>query len=283
MKRYIKYFFAAAVNLLCVSAVSALNPGWQLNVKAQGGGSLTLPSISDSDLQKLSANRLSGLLGYGVGGEAQVGYIWDTASAFNLSSDNVFSGIGVSVGIGIAQGYAGQLAGSYVMLGDTAEQVDVYMNIYYSPVVSFTVSGKTYFFDNRFMAGLSVGMKMIADTSPQYEMYSTNPNAVPSEVGTIVVDNDMMRTMNPFMTTIKLELEYNVPIISNVGLIIGGYGAFNIYSPKYITMPQTVINMLQGYQDQQLLPVFDPKTTPMTSYFINSLDFGITLGVAVEL
>ncbi len=279
----IRIRLAALALLVCAAGVHALDAGWQLNVKGQGGGSLTVPSISAGDRNKLSANKLNGMLGYGFGGEVSVGYVWDSADAFCLGKDNVFSGIGLFGGIGISQGYAGQIAGSHVLVGGEERQVDVYMNIYYAPVVSFAVAGRTYFFDNRFMAGLSVGMKMIADPTPQYEMYSTDANAVPSEVGTILVDNDMMRSMNPFMATIKLELEYNVPIISNVGLILGGYGAFNIYSPGYITMPQTMINMMQGYQESQGMTVFNPKTTKLSSYFINSFDFGVTLGIAVGL
>lgn len=269
----IRIRLAALALLVCAAGVHALDAGWQLNVKGQGGGSLTVPSISASDLDKLSANKLNGMLGYGFGGEVSVGYVWDSADAFGLGKDNVFSGIGLFGGIGISQGYAGQISGTEL----EGEQIDVYVNIYYAPVVSFAVAGRTYFFDNRFMAGLSVGMKMIADTAPQYEMYSGS-DAIDPEVGTILVDNDMMRSMNPFMATIKLELEYNVPIISNVGLILGGYGAFNIYSPGYITMPQSLATQLAIQR-----PDFDPKTTKLSSYFINSFEFGVTLGAAIEL
>ncbi len=269
----IRIRLAALALLVCAAGVHALDAGWQLNVKGQGGGSLTVPSISAGDLNKLSANKLNGMLGYGFGGEVSVGYVWDSADAFGLGKDNVFSGIGLFGGIGISQGYAGQISGTDLL---EDKPVNVYVNIYYAPVVSFAVAGRTYFFDNRFMAGLSVGMKMIADTAPQYEMYSDS-DVIDPEVGTILVDDDMMRTMNPFMATIKLELEYNVPIISNVGLILGGYGAFNIYSPGYITMPQSLSEKLATVSD------FDPKTTKLSSYFINSFEFGVTLGAAIEL
>lgn len=267
----------------CVAPLAALGSGWQLNLRGCAGGSLTLPSISQSDLNELSANSLSGLLGYGYGGEVLAGYVWDTADVFGLAETHVFSGIGVFGGIGIAQGYAGQIAGANVQVGSSEEQVDVYMNIYYSPVVSFSVAGRAYFFDNRLAAGVSLGMSIITDTSPQYEMYSSNADAIPAEVGTILVDGDMMRTMNPVMGSIKLEIEYNAPVISTLSLVLGGYGAFNIYSPRYITMPQTLVSALQEYQDWKGVAVFNPKTTPLSSYFINSFDFGVTIGLALEL
>ncbi|MCI6663066.1 MAG: hypothetical protein MSL09_02465, partial [Spirochaetia bacterium] len=64
--------------LLVLGNASAFEQGWVLNMKANVGGSLTVPSISDSDLAYLGANKMEGTLGFVPGGKAEVGYIFDS-------------------------------------------------------------------------------------------------------------------------------------------------------------------------------------------------------------
>lgn len=277
-----KYFKAVALLLLCATAtLSAFESGWVLNMNGNVGGSLTIPSISDSDLSKMGANKMEGMLGYIGGGAVQVGYLFDSPTYFKLPQGHWFSGVGAFGYVGVGQGYAGQISGSFVDpdkkpgSGDE-KQIDVYVNVHYTPVISLGATGKAYFLDNRLAVGLSCGMKIIADTSPEYEIYSTDSETIPPEVGTIIVDEWMMKNMNPFMASFDLLVEYNVPILPTLELILGGYGQFNVFKPKYLTMPDSVMNMAVTNFG------FDPRSE-VGSYFINSFDFGLTLGLGLKL
>lgn len=273
----VKRLGAAVAAVLCMAAsASAFESGWVLNMKAEIGGSLTIPSISKADLAYLGANKMEGTLGQVVGGKAEVGFIFDSPTYFNLSKDHAFSGVGAFGHIGVGQGFAGQISGS--MVDD--KQVNVYMNIHYMPVISLGATGKAYFFDNRLAVGLSLGMKMIADTTPSYEQYD-DQDALGSEVGTIIVDEWMMKNMNPFMASFGLLVEYNVPILPTMELILGGYTQFNIFKPKYITMPPKLqTSAIQNAEkDGRTLDL----RKPIKSYYINSLDFGLSIGLGFKL
>ena len=260
----------------------AFDNGWVLNMKANVGGSLTIPSISDADLAYLGANKMEGTMGFVAGGKAEVGYIFDSPTYFNLPQDHFFSGVGAFGYIGVGEGFAGQISGTEV----AGEQVNVYMNIHYTPVISLGATGKAYFFNNRLAVGLSAGMKMIADTTPEYEQYD-DKDALGAEVGTIIVDEWMMKNMNPFMGSFELLVEYNVPILPTMELILGGYTQFNIFKPKYITMPPKLqASALQDakkqYDDGKRSEPLDLRK-PIDSYFINSFDFGLTIALGFKL
>ena len=47
---------------------------------------------------------------------------------------------------------------------------------------------------------------------------------------------------------------------------------FNIYKPKYLTMPNSLLTVLQGVSG------FTPET-PLSSFYLNSIDFGLSLGL----
>ena len=271
MKQYKNIAVVLVTLLLILGNASAFEQGWVLNMKGNVGGSLTIPSISDADLAKMGANKMAGMVGFVGGGKAEVGYIFDAPTYFNLS-DHAFSGVGAFGYVGVGQGYAGQISGSLV----DDKQIDVFVNVFYTPVISLGATGKAYFFNNRLAVGLSLGMKMIADTSPEYEIYSTEPDTIQPEVGTIIVDEWMMKNMNPFMASFELLAEYSVPILPTTELILGGYAQFNIFKPKYLTMPDSVMDMaITNFN-------FDPKA-PVNSYFINSFDFGLTFALGFKL
>lgn len=276
MKSTVKKYVVIAVLLCAVIPVFAFEEGWVLNMRADIGGSFTTPSISESDLSKLGANKMEGMVGFIGGGRAEVGYIFDTAKHFKLPEDHWFSGIGAFGRVGVTQGYSGQISGSLVDVGGEQKQVDVFVNVFYTPVITMGAAGKAYFFDNKLAVGLSVGAEMIADTSPSYEIYSTDPETIGAEVGTIIVDEWMMTHMNPFMATFDVFAEYNVKILDTTELILGGYIGYNIYSPGYVTMPKKVLDMAITNFD------FDPHA-PLKSYFINSLDFGLTFALGFKL
>ena len=117
---------------------------------------------------------------------------------------------------------------------------------------------------------------MIADTSPEYLAYSDQNDILPPEIGEIIVTDFMIKNMNPVMFSIKFMIEYNQPINDRVEVILGAYTRFNVYSPKYITMPDSLLTLMNGVRPDFTLE------TPLKSYYINSLDFGITLGLAFK-
>ena len=254
-------------------SVSAFSDSWVMTINANVGGSYTLPSISASDSAQLLLQSIDGMLGFVAGGELEVGYIWSTSKAFGLREGHPFSGIGVFFDLGISQGYAGQVATTTV----NGETINAYVNIYYTPVISVGATGKAYFFNNRMAVGLSLGTKIICDTAPEYSLYSKVPDIIPEEVGTVIVSDWMMSNMNPFMFYIKPSIEYVVPILPTLQLNLGGYLAFSVYKPKYITMPDTLMAMLLLAN-----PDFD-MTAPLNSYYLNAFDFGIIVGLNFKL
>lgn len=275
MKSVIKRYFITAVLLcVCISVsypVFAFDGGWVLNMRADIGGSLTTPFISESDMQTFGANKMDGMVGFVGGGKAEVGYIFNTEKYLNLREGHWFSGIGAFGRIGVTQGYTGQVIGTVI----EEQQIDIFMNVFYTPVITMGAAGKAYFFDNRLAVGFSVGAEMIADTSPSYELYSTSDNIAP-EVGTIIVDEWMTTHMNSFVATFDIFAEYNVKILDTTELILGGYIGYNIYSPGCVTMPKTVLDIATlNFQ-------FDPHA-PLKSYFVNSLDFGLTFALGFKL
>lgn len=262
----------------CCIPAAAFSDAWVLNMKAEVGGSYTIPTISQSDLDLICAKSMTGMVGFVAGGSMEVGYIWDTSRIFNLKEGNPFSGLGLFFNIGVSQGYAGQICTAE----SKGEEINVYINVYYTPIISLGVTGKCYFFNDRFAVGLHLGTKIICDTAPTYELYSSDPNTIEQEVGTIIVDSQMMSTMNPFMFSIKPSFEYMVPLGRTVELNLGGFLAFNVYTPKYITLPSSIEGMLSAEQEAQGIK-FNAKEDPLKSYFINSFDFGIIMGMNFRL
>lgn len=271
MKSTVKKYVIIAVLLCAVIPVFAFEEGFIWGMKANFNGTATLPSINQRDLNTLGAAYVKGSVGYTMDGEAELGYLFGSERWFNHST-NIFSGVSVYGSIGIGNGFTGQVAGNTVG-GNT---VDVYVNINFAPVVSFGVGSKAYFLNNKLSLGLWLGSKLIADLSPSYLAYASDKGVLDSVVGEIIVDDFMIKNMNPFSFSTKLFFEYHQPINSNVEMTLSPYMRFNVYSPKYITMPQELMKLLQGAK-----PDFDPRT-PLNSYFLNSLDFGISMGLSFK-
>ena len=272
MKRIRVCGAALLIALASIAPAAAFTDSWVMTIKANAGGSYSLPSISEEDSSILMVDSMKGMLGFVAGGELEVGYVWSSSKAFGLREGHPFSGIGVFFDLGISQGYAGQIATSTY----DSVSVDAYVNLYYTPVISVGAAGKAYFFNNRMAVGLGLGAKIICDTTPQYEMYSTDSSVIAEEVGTIVVDDWMMTHMNPFMFYVRPTVEYIVPILPTVELNLGAYFAFTLYKPKYITMPETMLDLLQS------VSAFSTKE-PLNSYYMNALDFGIVAGLNFKL
>ena len=254
--------------------------GFIWGLRANFNGSATLPSISQEDLDKMGASFMKGSVGYTMDGEAELGYLFGVDRWFGgkKSEFSKFSGMSLYVSVGVGSGFSGMVSGG--TFGPTSAKM--FININYAPVVSFGIGSKLYLLESRLALGLQLGGKIIADTSPEYLAYSDVDSAINNieglniklpEMGEIIVTDFMMKNMNPVMFNIKLMLEYNQPINDRVEIILGIYGRFNIYKPKYLTMPNSLLTLLQAVS-----PSFTTET-PLPSFYLNSIDFGLSLGL----
>ena len=272
MKKNTIYTLMAIIFILNIKLYS-FEEGFIWGLKANVNGTATLPTISDEDLNKIGAAYMKGAVGYTVDGEAELGYLFGSKKWFNGMEADKLSGMSVFVSLGVGSGYAGQIAGN-TFEGNT---VNMYINVNYAPVISFGAGTKAYFYNSKLALGIHVGGKMIADLSPEYLAYADD-TTVPGlpDIGEIIVTDFMIKNMNPLMASLKLMLEYNQPVNENVEVTLGVFMRYNIYTPKYITMPESLLTLLQSVR-----PDFTVET-PLPSYYINSIDFGLSLGLSFK-
>ena len=271
--------FLVVMLFMITSILYSFEEGFIWGLRANFNGSLTLPSISQEDLNKMGASFVKGSVGYTMDGEAELGYLFGAERWFGKEKSDFskFSGMSLYVSIGVGTGFSGMVSGNTI----GGATVNVFMNVNYKPVISFGIGSKLYLLESRMAIGLQLGCKLIADTSPEYLAYSDSDSTFASltppvklpEMGELIVTDFMKKNMNPVMFSIKLMLEYNQPINDRVEVVLGIYTRFNIYKPKYITMPTSLLGVIQGIR-----PSFTAET-PMPTYYINSLDFGLTLGL----
>ena len=273
--------FLVVMLFMITSILYSFEEGFIWGLRANFNGSLTLPSISQEDLNKMGAAYMKGAVGYTMDGEAELGYLFGAERWFGKEKSDFskFSGISLYVSIGVGNGFTGLVAGNTI----NGINPNMFINVNYTPVISFGIGSKLYLLESRMAIGLQLGGKLIADTSPEYLAYSdsdstftnlTPPVTLP-EMGELIVTDFMKKNMNPVMFSMKLMLEYNQPINDRVEVVLGIYTRFNIYKPKYITMPDSLLEMIKKGAQK---PNFSVET-PMPTYYINSLDFGLTLGL----
>lgn len=271
--------FLVVMLFMITSILYSFEEGFIWGLRANFNGSLTLPSISQEDLNKMGAAYMKGAVGYTMDGEAELGYLFGAERWFGKEKSDFskFSGISLYVSIGVGNGFTGLVAGNTI----NGINPNMFINVNYTPVISFGIGSKLYLLESRMAIGLQLGGKLIADTSPEYLAYSDTDlsavftNITLPQVGEIIVTDFMKKNMNPVMFSIKLMLEYNQPINDRVEVVLGIYTRFNIYKPKYITMPDSLLEMIKKGANK---PNFSVET-PMPTYYINSLDFGLTLGL----
>ena len=271
--------FLVVMLFMTTSILYSFEEGFIWGLRANFNGSLTLPSISQEDLDKMGAAYMKGAVGYTMDGEAELGYLFGAERWFGKEKSDFskFSGMSLYVSIGVGNGFTGLVAGNTIK----GINPNIFINVNYTPVISFGIGSKLYLLESRMAIGLQLGGKVIADTSPEYLAYSDSDSTFASltppvklpEMGELIVTDFMKKNMNPVMFSIKLMLEYNQPINDRVEVVLGIYTRFNIYKPKYITMPTSLLGVIQGIR-----PSFTAET-PMPTYYINSLDFGLTLGL----
>lgn len=271
--------FLVVMLFMITSILYSFEEGFIWGLRANFNGSLTLPSISQEDLNKMGAASMKGAVGYTMDGEAELGYLFGAERWFGKEKSDFskFSGMSLYFSIGVGTGFSGMVSGNTI----GGATVNVFMNVNYKPVISFGIGSKLYLLESRMAIGLQLGCKVIADTSPEYLAYSDSDSTFASltpkvelpEMGELIVTDFMKKNMNPVMFSMKLMLEYNQPINDRVEVVLGIYTRFNIYKPKYITMPTSLLGVIKTIR-----PSFTAET-PMPTYYINSLDFGLTLGL----
>ena len=257
-----------------VFPLTALEGGPHLYLRADFGGTLSLPSISDDSLKQFNkdAVKMTGMLsGLLISGELEGGYIFDSNRFFGLRQGHPFSALGVFAYLGVGQGNTSQKVSAVV----SGKDFDTFMVVDFTPVIDFGLSAKAYLFKNRLALGAGLGGRMIADMSPDYLVYSTDPSIIETEVGQIIVTEEMMKKMNPFMFSMKGTVEYNISLIKTTDIILGWYTRFNIYQPRYLTAPKKLADMAAANGGD--------ITQPFPDYWLNSLDFGVNLGFAFKL
>ena len=253
---------------------AAFQGGPLLYLHAGFGGALSLPSISDESLKQFNKDAVkmtgmtSGLL---ISGEVEGGYVFDSNRFFGLSKGHPFSALGVFAYIGMGQGNTSQKVSAVV----SGKDFDTFMIVDFMPVIDFGLTARAYFFQNRLALGAAIGGRMIADMSPDYLVYSTDSGVIKTEVGQIIVSEDMMKKMNPFMFSIKSTIEYNISLIKTTDIVFGWYTRFNLYQPKYLTAPKTLADLAAANGGD--------ISQPFPDYWLNSLDFGVNLGFAFKL
>lgn len=245
----------------------AFQDGIVLTLRADFEVSLTTPEISKEELALLGgANKMDGMAGFVMAGEAELGYIFNAKEWMNIDN-KYFTGIGLHFNLGVGQGHSGQISG----MNEAGKQIDVFVNVYYTPVITFATSLRVYLFEGRMALGTSIGGKMIADPAPTFQMYNNAGLKELQGVGSMIITEWQMKNMNPFAFRNKFFIEYNQPIVEKMELGLGLFFAYNIYQPKYLTLPP---DLLEGAKGKG----FDPKRK-LNSFYLNSTEFGLSIGL----
>lgn len=236
---------------------------------------------------------MRGSLGYVTTGEADVTYIFDSIRYFHLQDNSIFGGLGWGFALGLGQGFSGQISGQYNEKLD--KRIDVFCRVHMTPVMAFTTGVRSYFLRNRLSLGFNTGIKMPLDPQPTYELYTNlTPEEVKelkkegmdfsSETGTLLITQEQMKKINPIGFTFKGSIEYNQPFLSNMEIVLGGFLAYTVYKPKYVTMPQKLIDVAKVGGRLKNPPVdVDIVNHPINSFYMNSLDFGVTVGLTFKV
>lgn len=286
----------AALTLLLVSAamqIYAFDSGFTLGLKAFFSGSYTDPHIGQADKDYLGAQFMRGMVGFVMSGDAELTYIFDAKRYFNYQTSNTFSGLGLSFNLGVGQGFSGQISGQYNELVN--KNIEVYCRVYMTPIVTFGTALKAMFFQNRFVLGFGLGGRMLSDPQPTYELYTNltdeeakmlhnngkGPDFYP-ETGTLYIPEAMMKKMNPFGLVLKTSLEYNQPVISRMDITIGAYMSYTIYKPGYVSLPKKIAKAAIENGKKNSISV-DFERDKIKSFYMNNVDFGISLGLLFKV
>ena len=273
--------------------IYAFDGGFTLGLKAVFSGSYTDPHINEADKKYLGAAFMRGMAGFVMSGEAELTYVFDAKRYFNYQTNGTFSGLGLAFNLGVGQGFSGQISGQYNEVIN--KNIEVYCRVYMTPIVTFGTSVKAMLFKNRLAIGFGVGGRMLADPQPTYELYTNltdeetkilhndgkGPDFYP-ETGTLYIPGSMMKKMNPLGLVLKTSIEYNQPVISRMDITIGTYASYSIYRPGYVTLPKKIAKAAIENGTNNGVDV-NFERDKLKSFFMNNLDFGISLGLLFKV
>ena len=281
-----KILILFSIFFVTISNLYSFTNGFTWAVKFNFNGSATIPSINQKDLNKMGIEYFKGAVGYSLNGELELGYLFGSERWFNMDNKK-FSGMSLFGYLGIGTGYLGQsFSGTFK---NNTEKANIFVNLNYAPVLDFGIGTKVHLLQDRLMLGLSIGGKFIIDNSPESYIYSDNPRGV--ETGTqnnpngavnlpvlskLIMSKHLSQSFNRLMLSVKFTIEYNQPLAERVSLLLGLYTRFNMYNPKYLVMTDNIEKIIQSYAGGENFTL----ETKLPSYFINSLDFGISIGFA---
>jgi len=292
MKKIKKIVFFVMFVFVSFSAF-AFEEGFTLGLKANFSGSYTDPHINEADKKYLGAAFMRGMAGFIMNGEAEITYIFDSKRYFNYTNNNIFGGLGLAFNLGIGQGFSGQISGQYNEL--IGKDIEVYCRVYMTPIVTFGTAVKTMLFKNRLAIGFGVGGRMLADPQPTYELYTnltdeetkilhnngSGPDFYP-ETGTLYIPGSMMKKMNPLGLVLKTSIEYNQPVITRMDITIGAYASYTIYKPGHVALPKKIAKAaIENGKDKGIDVNFERDS--IKSFFMNSVDFGVNLGLLFKI
>jgi len=281
------FFIFASFN-----ALFAFGTGFTLGIKAYPTATLTMPHISKKDMAYLGGNGMKGMLGYITTGAAELTYNFDSVRYFGYQDTSVFSGLGLAGYFGIGQGFSGQISGQYnPAVGD----INVYCRVYMKATMNMGATLKTFLFNNRMSINFGAGINVLLDPHPTYEL-TTNLSTedvekvkqgsggkvdFSNEVGTLLITDDMMKKMNPVAAVFNFGIDYYQPITQHMQLTLGGFFAYSLYKPGYVSLPQKLADaaMAAAEVDGRELDL----SKPIKSFYMNSLNFGVSIGLLFEV
>ncbi len=270
--------------------IYAFDSGLTLGFKANMTGSLTRPHINKKDMEYLGADFMEGMLGYVTTGDAELTYIFDSIRFFHYKDASVFGGLGLSFNLGLGEGFSGQISGST----DTPVGLTrVYCRVYMTPVLKTGVLLKAFLLNNRMSINGGLGLSVPMDPHPTYEMYSnltpeklkimkTTGVDFSGETGTLVVSQEQMKKINPVGYTLKLGLDYYQPVTGSMEIVLGSFLSYLIYKPGYVTMPKKIEEAAKAGGEVKGIDVNFARD-PIKSFYMNSLDFGLNIGLIFKV
>ena len=272
------------------SSLFAFDKGFTLGIKAYPSATYTMPHISNEDMAYLGGNGMKGMLGYITTGSVELTYLFDSVRYFGYDNASVFSGLGLAGYFGIGQGFSGQISGQR---NEAVGDINLYVRVYMKATLHMGTTLKTFLFNNRLSFNFGLGLNMLLDPHPTYELTSNLSTEqveelkkaggidFGNEVGTLLITDDMMKKMNPVGFVFNFGVEYYQPVSSHMQLTLGSFLAYTIYKPKYVVLPQKIMEAAKKGAEAQGREL--DLTKPIKSFYMNSLNFGLSVGLLFEV
>ncbi len=288
-----KKLYILSLFLVFSSSVFAFDNGFSLGIKAYPSATLTMPHISKEDMAYLGGNGMKGMLGYITTGSAELTYLFDSVRYFGYQDASIFSGLGLAGYFGVGQGFSGQISGQY---NETVGDINVYCRVYMKVTLNMGATLKTFLFNNRMSVNFGLGLNMLLDPHPTYEL-TTNLSTeqvdelikspahldFSNETGTLLITDEMMKKMNPVGYVFNFGLEYYQPVTSHMKLTLGGFLSYTVYKPGYVSLPQKLAEAAKkGALAETPSRVLD-LSKPIKSFYMNALNFGLSVGLVFDV